>query len=129
MLGYPLESCYQRSRVISTSGFGGRNFEFGSRPTSDNVDSVISMSGLVENVGVAAEIASLFQAVKSYCRFLFNGRRLGFPVDGDVRFCRRWHQIVRRPTEIFLVDTGFVSLAGGWAKLKVCDANCTTSRC
>ena len=117
------------SRVISTSGFCGRIFEFSSRPTSGNVDSVISMSGLVENVGVAAEIASLFQAVKSYCRFLFNGRRLGFPVDGDVRFCRRWHQIVRRPTRKFLVDTGFVSLAGGWAKLKVCDANCTTSRC
>ena len=57
-----------RSTVISTSGFGGRHFEFSSPPTSeisDNVDNVIAMSGLVENIGVAVEIALLSQAVQN----------------------------------------------------------------
>jgi hypothetical protein len=31
---------------------------FGSRPTSDNVDKVISVSGMVENIGVEVEIAT-----------------------------------------------------------------------
>jgi hypothetical protein len=31
---------------------------FGSRPTSDNVDKVISVSGMVENMGVEVEIAT-----------------------------------------------------------------------
>jgi len=42
-----------RSIVIFTSGLRGRHFEFGSPPTSGNVDSVTSMSILVENVGIA----------------------------------------------------------------------------
>jgi hypothetical protein len=54
-----------RSIVISTSGFGGRHFEFGCQPTSGDVDGVISKSGLAENVGVVAEIASLTQAVQT----------------------------------------------------------------
>jgi hypothetical protein len=53
-----------RSIVISTSGFGGHHFEFRRRPTSGNVGSVISKSGLVENVGVEVEIASLSQVVQ-----------------------------------------------------------------
>ena len=45
--------------IISISGFRGRHFEFGQRPTSGNVgdiDSVISKSGVVEYVEVAIEI-------------------------------------------------------------------------
>jgi hypothetical protein len=52
---------------------------------SGNVDSVISKSGLVENVGVEVEIASLSQAVQKL-PLPFFGRHLGFPVEGDVGF-------------------------------------------
>ena len=55
------EICF-RSKVISTSGFyfrfRGRHLSFRCRPMSDNVGSVIFWSGMVENVGVAAETAS-----------------------------------------------------------------------
>jgi len=59
MYGEPLESCSKLIAfiVISTSGFSGRHFEFGSRPTLGNVDSVVCKSGLVENVRVEVEIA------------------------------------------------------------------------
>ncbi len=52
------------SIVISTSGFRGRHFEFGRRPTSENVDSVIPKSGLADNVGVEVEIATPFLTVE-----------------------------------------------------------------
>jgi len=58
---------------------------------SGDVGRFIFKSGLVENVGVEVEIASLSQAVQSYCRFRFSGRHLGFPVEGDVGFFRGWH--------------------------------------
>ena len=55
-----------RSTVISTSGFGGRHFELVPQhpKMADNVDSVITKSGLIENIGVAVEIALLSQAVQ-----------------------------------------------------------------
>ena len=56
------DSCF-RSKVISTSGFyfrfRGRHFSFRCRTMSDNVGSVIFESGMVENMGVAGEIALL----------------------------------------------------------------------
>jgi len=58
------------------------------REMSGDVDSVTFKSGLVENVGVEVEIASLSKPFKSYCRFRFSGRHLGFPVEGDVGFSR-----------------------------------------
>ena len=56
-----------RSIVISTSGFRAAILNLVAvrrREISGNVDSVISKSGLVENVGVEVKIASLFQAVQ-----------------------------------------------------------------
>ena len=51
-----------RSKVISTSGFHfrfrGRHLSCRRRPMSGNVGSVLSWSGIVENVGVAVGIAS-----------------------------------------------------------------------
>jgi len=58
---------------------------------SADIGSVISESGLVENVGVEVEIASLSQAVQTLCRIRFSGRHLRFPVEGDVGFFREWH--------------------------------------
>ena len=54
------------------------------RPTFENVDSVTSKSGLVENVGVKVEIASLSQVVQKLLSLPFfrppsciSGRRRG----------------------------------------------------
>ena len=41
-----------------TSGFNGALLNFGIRSTSDNVDRVISESGMVENMGVEVGIAT-----------------------------------------------------------------------
>jgi len=63
-----------RSIDISTSGFRDRRFEFGKRPTSEmpgDVDSVMPKSGLVENVGVEVEIASISQTVQKLLPFPF----------------------------------------------------------
>ncbi len=60
------------------------------REMSDDIDSVISKSGLVENVRVEVEIASLSQAVQKLLPLPFSGRHLGFPVEGDVGFFRDW---------------------------------------
>ena len=86
----------------------------------DNVDSVISKSGLVENVGLAVDIASSSQAVQKLLGLQFYGRHLGFPVEGDIRFFRV-STIEKSVSEngCWGVDTGFVSLAGLWAKLEV----------
>ncbi len=57
-----------RSKVISTSGFHfricGRHLRFRCRPMSGRVGSVISMAGVVDNVGVAVEIASPYVSVQ-----------------------------------------------------------------
>ncbi len=55
---------------------------------SGDVDRFIFKSGLVENVGVEVEIASLSQAVQKPLPFPFFGRHLGIPVEGEVRFFR-----------------------------------------
>ncbi len=47
---------------------------------SGDIRSVISKSGLVENVGVEVEIASLSPAVHTLLPLPFFGRYLGFPV-------------------------------------------------
>ncbi len=58
---------------------------FGSRPTSDKVDIVISKSGMVENMGIEVEIVSFYlKPFKGYCRLRFSDRHLGFPVEGEV---------------------------------------------
>ena len=44
--------------AATTSGFDGRHLNFGSRPTSDYVDRVISESGIVDNMGVEVGIAT-----------------------------------------------------------------------
>jgi hypothetical protein len=53
---------------------------------SNNVDSVIAKSGLVENIGVAVEIALLSQAVQKILPRPFYSRHLGFPVEANVVF-------------------------------------------
>ncbi len=52
-----MKSRLQLSKVISTSGLVAAILNFASRPTSDNVDSVISESGMAENMGVEVGIA------------------------------------------------------------------------
>ena len=44
--------------VAITSGFDGAILNFGSWPTSDKVDRVIFMSGMVENVGAEVGISA-----------------------------------------------------------------------
>ena len=58
------------------------------RKMSGNVDSVISKSGLVENVGVQLKSRRYLNPFKSYFRFRFYGHHIGFPVEGDVVFFR-----------------------------------------
>ena len=54
---------------------------------SGDIGSVISKSGLVENVEIEVEIASFSQAVQKLLPLpFFSGRHLGFPVEGDVGF-------------------------------------------
>ena len=81
---------------------------------SDNVGSVIFKSGLVENVGVQVEIASLSQAIAAS---VFPAAILDF----------RWKEgsdffadgTIEKPVpENGGVDTGIVSLSGRWAKLE-----------
>ena len=109
-----------RSVVISTSGFDDHRFEFCSRPTSGNVDSVIEKSGLVENVGgsTTVEIASLFQAVQKLLLLLF----LRPPSWISGRRRRRIFSMVALkspyPKMGEAVDTGLVSLACRWAKVE-----------
>jgi len=74
-----------RSKVISTSGLVAAILNFGSRTTSDKVDFVISKSGMVENMGIKAEIVSFYlKPFKGYCRLRFSDRYPGFPVEGEV---------------------------------------------
>ena len=84
---------------------------------SDNVGSVIFKSGLVENVGVQVEIASLSQAVQKLLPLPFfrppswiSGGRRG-PI-----FSRM--APLKSPYPKMGVDTGIVSLSGRWAKLE-----------
>ncbi len=65
------------------------------REMSGNVDSVIFKSGLVENVGVEVEIASLSQTVQKVLPLPFYSRHLGFPVEGDVGLC--WSCTIEKP--------------------------------
>ncbi len=50
--------------AATTSGFDGRHLNFGSQPTSDNVDRVISESGIGENMWVEVGIATLSLTVE-----------------------------------------------------------------
>ena len=86
---------------------------------SDNVGSVIFKSGLVENVGVQVEIASLSQAVQKLLPLPFfrppswiSGGRRG-PI-----FSRMAPLKSPYPKMGGGVDTGIVSLSGRWAKLE-----------
>jgi hypothetical protein len=49
------------------------------RKMSGNIDSIISKSGLVQNMRVAFEIALLSQVVQKLLPLPFYGRHLGFP--------------------------------------------------
>ena len=84
---------------------------------SDNVGSVIFKLGLVENVGVQVEIASLSQAVQKLLPLPFfrppswiSGGRRG-PI-----FSRM--APLKSPYPKMGVDTEIVSLSGRWAKLE-----------
>ena len=88
------------------------------REMSGNVDSVISKSGLVENVGVEVEIASLSQAVQKLLPLPFfrppswiSGGRRG-PIFS------RMAPLKSPYPKMGGVDTGIVSLSGRWAKLE-----------
>ena len=88
---------------------GGRRLEM-----SDNVDSVILKSGLVENVGVKVESRRYLKPFKGYCRFRFSGRHLGFG-----RRCPIFQGMAPLKSPYPKMgggDTGFVSLTGRWAK-------------
>ena len=72
---------------------GGRRQEM-----SGNVDGVISKSGLIENVGVEVEIASLSQTVQKLLPFFrFYGRHLGFQAFGCTWQYRQLHRWIPRP--------------------------------
>ena len=63
--------------------------------------------------GVALQLKSrrYFKPFKSYCCFCFYGRHLGFPVEGDVRFLRRYSiESIEKPVpkNVRGVDTGLV---------------------
>ena len=86
------EICF-RSKVISTSGFyfrfRGRHLSFPCRPMSDNVDNVIFGSGILENMGVAVEIA--LKSVSVHKLFPLPVSTSGFVADicvSDVGRCR-----------------------------------------
>ena len=51
---------------IFASTFGGRRFEFSSRPMLGTVDRVTSTTGLVENVDVAVEITLLSLTIQNF---------------------------------------------------------------
>ena len=98
------------------------------REMSDNVGSVIFKSGLVENVGVQVEIASLSQAVQKLLPLPFfrppswiSSGRSGpiFFADGTIE---------KPVPENVGVDTGIMSLGGPWAKLDG-GANLNPPRC
>ncbi len=84
---------------------------------SDNVDSVILKSGLVENVEVEVEIASLSEAVQKLLPLPFF-RPPSWYSGGRRRQIFRGMAPLKSPyPKMGGVDTGFVSLAGRWAKL------------
>ncbi len=64
--------------MISTSGFGGRHFQFRMSSDVGPCRHSISVSGVVENVGVAVEIAS-----PSLSKAVFTS---SFVADGQSRF-------------------------------------------
>ena len=88
-----------RSKVISTSGFNFRfrcrHLSFRCLPTSDRVGSVISKSGMDENIGVAVAIASLSVSVQNLFYFRFplpvSWPTLEFPMSANVWLCRQCH--------------------------------------
>ena len=94
---------------------------------------VISKSGLVENVGVEVEIASLSQAIQALLQLPL--LRPPSSISG-----RRRRRICPWMTSLSLespypkmknggwVDTGLVSLAGPWVKLEVVQS-CRPPRC
>jgi len=95
----------------------GRHLEM-----SGNVDSVIFMSGLVENVGVEIEIASLSQAVQKLLPLPFFRAAVldfrwketsDFPGDGTIE-----NPVPENGGGV--VNNGFVYLAGRWTKLEGC---------
>ena len=60
---------------------GGHRFalsDFGSRTTSENVDRVISETGMAENMGLKLESRRHLSPLKSYFQFRFSSRRLEF---------------------------------------------------
>ena len=88
------------SKVITTSGFHfrfrDRQLNLQCRPMSCRVGIVISMSGMVENVGVAIGIASKSVSVQKLFPLPVLWPTFEFPMSGDVGQCRQCHIRVGR---------------------------------
>ena len=86
---------YFRSKVISTSGFGGRHFEFQmSADVGPCRQCHICVGRGKKNVGVAVGIASPSLYIfpfNRYFHFRFHGRHFEFRMSADVGPCRQCH--------------------------------------
>ena len=88
-----------RSKVISTSAFHfrfrGRHIRFRCWSRSGRVGSVISKTGMVENVGVAVGIASPSVSVQMLFPLPVSWPTYEFPISADVGQCRQCHIRIR----------------------------------
>ncbi len=79
---------------------------FGCRPTSDHVVSVISESGMVKNVGVAVGFVSPYVSVQTLFPLPVSFPKFVLQMSADVARCRQCHYI----TVIF--GSGMVKMRG-----------------